>query len=168
MRARLFSTVAVTVTLALTGTVAAQTRNTPYSPGTASPGAGFSLGYRQAILNAQVFGQRPRALVKGPNGELLGIQQSGRNALVFNPDDGSFTPGARPNASWPTGLGKGLGWNLAPFSSGGSGFASAASQSLNSWILQVPSGPNGNTSNFGQYNDGSTPIDAWIIQLDQI
>ena len=168
MRIRLFSTAVLAGMLAFAGTAAAQVSNTPYSPGASRPGAGISLGYRQAILNAEILGQRPRALVKGPSGELLGIQRSNRNALVINPDDGSFTPGARPNASWPTGLGKGLGWNLATFRGASGGFASAPSHSLNSWISQVPSGPDGNTSSVGQYNDGSTPIDAWIIQLDMI
>lgn len=167
MLTRVISTIAVATTLVCAGAASAQVGNTPYAPGAARAGAGISFGYRQAITNAKIYGQRPRALVKGPSGALLNIQRSGRNALVFNPGDGSYVPGARPNAGWPTGLGTGLGWNLPAFSSGG-GYAAAPSQSLNMWISLVPSGPNGETSSVGLYSDGGTPIDSWIMQLNMI
>lgn len=167
MRTQLISAIVVAMTVAFASSASAQVSNTPYSPGAAQPGAGISLGYRQAILNAKILGQRPRALVKGPSGELLGIRQGERNALVLNPGDGSFITGARPNASWPTGLGTGLGWSSVVYSSSG-GYAAAPSQSLNTWISLVPSGPNGETSNFGRYIDGGTPIDTWIMQLNLI
>lgn len=160
--------IAVAASLACVNLASAQVGNAPYSPGASRPAAGISLGYRQAILNAKILGQRPRALVRGPSGELLTIQRSGRNALVLNPGDGSYVPGARPNAGWPTGLGTGLGWNLVSFSGAGGGYRSAPSQSLNSWISLVPSGPDGNASNLGIFSGGGSPIDTWIMQLGQI
>jgi hypothetical protein len=168
MRIASTAVIAVAVSLACADMVFAQTGNTPYSPGVSRVGAGISLGYRQAILNAKILGQRPRALVRGPSGELLTVQRSGRNALVLNPGDGSYVPGARPNAGWPTGLGSGLGWNLVAFSGAASGYRSAPAQSLNSWISQIPSGPDGSASSLGVFGDGSSPIDTWIMQLEQI
>jgi hypothetical protein len=168
MKSGFASAIAVAATLACAGTASAQLVNAPYSPGASRPGAGISFGYRQAILNAQILGQRPSALVRGPSGELLDVRRSGRNALVLNPGDGSYVPGARPNAGWPTGLGTGLGWNLASYAGAVGGYRSAPGESLNMWISLVPSGPDGARSSFGLYNDGRTPIDTWIMQLEQI
>lgn len=160
---------AAAASLVCVNLASAQVGNAPYSPGISQPGAGISLGHRQAILNAKIYGQRPKALVRGPSGELLSIQRSGRNALVLNPGDGNFVPGARPNAGWPTGLGTGLGWNLISFGAGG-GYRSEPSQSLDTWISLVPSGPDGSMSNYGIFSNGSggTPINTWIMQLDLI
>tara|TARA_R110002167_G_scaffold366389_1_gene595668 strand:- start:5379 stop:5885 length:507 start_codon:yes stop_codon:yes gene_type:complete len=160
--------IAVAVSLTCVNVASAQVGNAPYSPGASRTGAGISFAYRQAILNAKILGQRPRALVRGPSGELLTIQRRGRNALVLYPGDGSFIPGARPNAGWPTGLGTGLGWNLASYSGSVGGYRSAPAQSLNSWVSLLPSSADGATSSFGLYSDGGTPIDTWIMQLNQI
>ncbi|MEX0694030.1 MAG: hypothetical protein WD075_06275 [Rhodospirillales bacterium] len=168
MNIRTVTIVAAAMTLVFAGTASAQVGNSPYAPGASRAGAGISFGYRQAIINAKILGQRPRALVRGPSGELLDVQRNGRNALVRSPDGSSYLPGARPNAAWPTGLGTGLGWNLATYSSGGGGYRAAPTQSLNSWISLIPSGVDGSISNYGLYNDGGTPIDTWIMQLDLI
>jgi hypothetical protein len=167
MRTRVILTIVAAMAIVSASAATAQVGNTPYSPGATRAGAGISFGYRQAIVNAKVPGLRPRALVKGPNGELLNIQRNGRNALVYSPGDGSYIPGARPNASWPTGLGTGLGWNLVSYSGGG-GYVTAPAQSINSWISLVPVGAGEATSSFGLYNDGGTPIDTWIMQLNMI
>ncbi len=154
--------------LAVSGAASAQQiSNTPYSPGANRPNVGISSAYRQAILNAEIRGQYPSALVRGPSGELLTIQRTGNNALIRAPGDSNFIPGARPNAAWPTGLGTGLGWNLISFS--GNGYLAATTQSLDTWISMVPSGTDGETLRFGLYRGGGdTPINAWIGQLDLI
>jgi hypothetical protein len=166
MKSLMTSMISATIMLVGVGTASAQSSNTPYFPGASRSGAGISFGYRQAILNAKILGQRPRALVRGPSGALLDVQQAGRNAMVVNPGDGSFVPGARPNQGWPMGLGTGLGWNLASYYRAGGGYYSPSGESLNSWISLVPSGPDGARLAFGLYNDDRTPIDAWIMQLE--
>ena len=147
--------------------VMAQSNNSPIAFGVGGGNAGISLGHRQAILNSKLLGQRPNALVRGPSGGLLEIDRRGRNAFVRIPGDGAFLPGVRPNQGWGTGLGTGLGWNLISFSTGGV-IRNQSAQSLNSWISLVPSDPEGQAIGYYGTGNDSTPIDAWIMQLDHI
>jgi len=158
----------------MTVTPALAQSNLPYRPG---GGVGLSTAARQAITNNQVFGTTPRALIRSsPDGLLFGIQREGRTALLQSPEGGAFLPGARPNRSYPTGLGTGLGWSGVSFGGVGlsSGFSGSAgigtsSISLASWINQLPSGSTGARDGSTVFlSSSTTPIDAWIQQLNLI
>lgn len=156
--------------LLLAGAPALAQTNQPYQPG----GVGMSLGYRQGILNDKLLGSRPKSLVRGPNGELLDLQQQGHQAFLRSPDSGAFIPGARPNSGWIFGLGTGLGWGggyyQPAFSSGATaryaGF-SISGGNIFSWIAMLPAGNGGSHWSGILPTGGGTPINAWIWQLDQ-
>lgn len=140
----------------------------PYKPG---GGTGLSVGARQAIINDRLFGSRPTALIRSPGGLLFNIRRENNQALLQSPEGGAFLPGARPNSSWPTGLGTGLGWGGG--ATGGSFYAGSAGvgtsgASLTGWIAMLPAG--GGSSYGGGLVSGNTatPIDSWIRQLELI
>ncbi len=159
----------------MTVTPALAQSNLPYRPG---GGVGLSNAARQAITNNQVFGTTPRALIRsGPDGLLFGIQREGRTALLQSPEGGTFLPGARPNRSYPTGLGTGLGWNGLSFGGVGSSYGfsvgsaglGTSSLSLVSWINQLPPGNSGGRDGSTVFvSTSTTPIEAWIQQLNLI
>lgn len=143
--------------------------NLPYKPG---GGTGLSIGARQAIINDRLFGSRPTALIRSPSGLLFGIRRENNQALLQSPEGGAFLPGARPNRSWPTGLGTGLGWSGV--SAGGGFYAGTAGvgvsgASLSGWIAMLPASGGGSSSGGGLIiGNTATPIDSWIRQLELI
>lgn len=137
--------------------------NLPYQPG---GGPGLSVGARQAIINDRLFQDRPSVLLRSPSGLLFGIRRENNQALIVSPESGAILPGARPYRNWPVGLGSGLGWGGV--SSGdnfyaGVGGARMSGSSMPEWIALLPAGGGGL-----YYGNPSTPIDAWIQQLDLI
>jgi len=163
MKAALISCIALGTALVVGAPALAQSKS-PYRAG----GAGISLGYRQAILNDQLLGSRPKALVRGPSGELLDVERRNSQAFLRSPDSGAFLAGARPNSSWPTGLGNGLGWGNEQFAISSGQYATGArsgSDSLTGWISLLPTSVGqsywGSLGSFG----GFTPIDIWIRQI---
>jgi|GEM_PF-1050456 len=135
----------------------------PYQPG---GGTGLSVGARQAIINDRLFRDRPTVLLRSPSGLLFGLRRENNQALLVSPEGGAVLPGARPNSTWPTGLGTGLGWG--GISSGGNFYAGAggvgmSGSSLPGWIAMLPAGGGGVF-----FGNTSTPIDSWIRQLELI
>lgn len=79
--------------LIISSTAFTQMNNEPYSFNNA-PGAGMSVGGKQAILNEKIFGQTPDNLVRGPSGQLLDVTEGpGHSAIVSYPGNGRFIPG---------------------------------------------------------------------------
>ncbi|HLO75483.1 MAG TPA: hypothetical protein VK196_03405 [Magnetospirillum sp.] len=62
----------------------AQWNNQPYSYRSGGS-AGISTAYRQAILDQQLTGNRPRALLRGEDGSLLSVLEKDRQAFVAVP-----------------------------------------------------------------------------------
>ena len=152
------------------GTADAQIGNQPYRPG---GGVGLSNAARQAIQNDRILGSRPRNLVRGSDGALLDVGRANNQAFARSPT-GAFLQGARSGASWPTGLGTGLGWGNMNLGWGGMGSAGGgsatgygrsgfASESMMQWIsmLSFSGGPA-----FTPSGNSSTPLDIWIGQAD--
>ena len=143
--------------------------NLPYKPG---GGTGLSVGARQAIINDRLFDSRPTVLLRSPGGLLFGIRRENNQALLQSPEGGAFLPGARPNSSWPTGLGTGLGWGGAATGGSfyaGSGGVGVSGTSLTGWIAMLPAGGGGASYGGGLVvGSTATPIDSWIRQLELI
>lgn len=137
------------------GAALAQSSNRPYLP---SSSVGLSIAARQVILNAEIRGVRPDAIVRGRDGFLVNVVRFENLALVQTDAD-SFLPGQRPHAGWATGLSTGLGWGLPRYTRGSYLPSPESSRALNAWI----------SGNFAAvpYGEG-TPIDIWIQQLSQI
>lgn len=158
----------------LSGAGASAQSNAPYRPGGVSAGVsggvGISLGYRQAILNDRLSNSRPDALVRGADGALVDVDRRSGQAFLRVPGDGAFQPGARPNRSWPTGLGTGLGWGGAyqPGSSGRYFGSGGAGDSLTNWIAALPTGEDGMSRDGLYLGSATTPMDVWIRQLELI
>jgi hypothetical protein len=137
--------------------------NLPYQLG---GGTGLSLGARQAIINDRLFQDRPNVLLRSPSGLLLGIRRENNQAFLVSPESGAILPGARPHSNWPVGLGGGLGWGGVASGSNfyaGVGGAHMSGSRMPEWIVLLPVGGGGLF-----YGTPSTPIDAWIQQLELI
>lgn len=79
-----------------TGEVSAQMSNRPFSFNAPGPsGVGMSVGGQQAILNRELTGRNPDALLRDDTGRLLGfVRGPGRSVIVFSPG-GETLPGFR-------------------------------------------------------------------------
>lgn len=115
-------------------------------------GVGMSLGYRQAIIEEQLFNRRPENLLRDATGALLEIERGPSNQAFVRQQASPFLPGASAGVG-PSGGGfsafvGGVGLSVGGF---GIGFEYGLAQSV------VP---------LSSYSSPpSTPIDAWISQL---
>lgn len=119
----------------------AQLNNEPYSY-RAGGGVGMSTAYRQAYLDQQINGNRPRNLVRAPDGSLVTVVERDRQAFLTTPQ-----PNYLVNRG---GVAAGVSFGL-----GGVGLGSA----VDGWTgvgIQMQPAP----------GTGRPPIDAWVAQLD--
>lgn len=118
----------------------AQWNNEPYSYRSGGSSLGMSTAYRQAYLDQQISGNRPRNLIRAPDGSLLSVVEKDRQAFLVTPQ-----PNYRVNR---TGSAAGI-----TFGVGGIGVASA----VDGW-----------TGTGMATGAGRGPIDGWVAQLDTL
>lgn len=166
--------------IGVAGTAAAQPiGREPYNYRGTTP-SGMSLGYRQAMLQYYATGATPDQLVRAPDGSLLSVERGrGQSAFVSTPG-GSFLPGYRTfgfgSMAFLGGAGAGV-FNPYFSSAGGQGTAVWGGYPAGgnwSYLAALASygfggaGPDGSTAPPYVVAGGSTPIDAWIRQLDSL
>jgi len=119
----------------------AQWNNQPYSF-RAGGGVGMSTAYRQAYIDQQISGNRPRNLLRGSDGSLLTVTEHHGQAFVSTPQ-----PNYVINRG---GIAAGISIGL-----GGVGILSP----VDSWTGTV-------VSTLPAPGTGRPPIDTWVAQLD--
>jgi hypothetical protein len=151
-------TIGLTVVLAQPGVGQAQFNNKPYSFNTPTGSPGMSTATKQAIINEQLFDQRPKNILRAPSGELLSVEETkGGSALVRN-QAGTVLPGYSGTSALGPGMQAGI-FN-AYFASNSSRdfsyFNSDAIRAINGWINMI-------SPEYGFMIPGSavSPVDGW-------
>ena len=143
----------------------------PYQPfsrsgGGGVGGVGMSLGYRQAILEAELRGQRSNPLIRDQSGFLLNIERRGSQAFVTAPDQ-PFLPGQRGGGFSVAVGGVGLGWSGG--TSGGFSYyvaGPAEGGGFPAWIAMLDKPANELPwSGLTAAAIRPTPLNVWIGQL---
>ncbi len=119
----------------------AQWNNQPYSY-RAGGGVGMSTAYRQAYIDQQISGNRPRNLLRAPDGSLLSVTEHNSQAFVTTPQPNYVINRGGIAAGISIGVG-GVGM-LSP---------------VDGWTGTV-------VSSLPAPGTGRPPIDAWVAQLD--
>lgn len=146
------------VVTAFADSAAAQWNNAPYTPSLqgAPRGIGMTSAYREAILRAEFFGERPRALIRANDGDyLLRVERRAHHQAFVRTHDSTFVIPANRVGGGTSGYGFAIG-----------GFGVAFGSSPQSWIGLTDSAPVA-WSGMGGYS-GSTPINVWIGQVDSL
>jgi len=144
------------------GAAQAQLFSEPYQfhrSGGFDGGPGMSVGYREAIIDEELTGNRPEFFLRDPFGNLLDVQEGPNGLAVVRSRGSTIFPGA-------TAGGGGISLNLAirlGSSSGGYGFIPDPAASINSWTamaagLPVPA------QRWILRGHQPAPIDAWVAQ----
>lgn len=120
----------------------AQLSTEPYSYRSGG-GVGMSNAYRQAMMDQEITGSRPRNLLRGADGSLLVVEERNGQAVVSNrPSSYVFYQGG----------------NLAGVNIAGAGYGLGFGSAIDGWtgtrLALTPPGV------------GRSPIDGWVAQLD--
>lgn len=120
----------------------AQLSTEPYSYRSGG-GVGMSNAYRQAMMDKEITGSRPRNLLRGADGSLLVVEERNSQAVVTTrPSNYLFYRGGNVAGVNIAGAGYGL------------GFGSAIDGWTGQGVALTPPGA------------GRPPIDSWVAQLD--
>lgn len=118
----------------------AQWNNQPYSPRSGG-GVGMSTAYRQAYIDQQISGNRPRNLVRAADGSLASVVEKDGQAFLVTPQPNYLINRGGSAAGISIGI-------------GGIGLTS----SVDGWTGMGVALPAPGT--------GRAPIDGWVAQLD--
>lgn len=152
-RLSIFMAAGLAATVVASGAWAQQVK-TPYQFG-GSSGVGMSTAYRQAIINAEVTGQHPDNLLRGPRGNLLTVTEAADGRALVSRPQSQFLPGRRTSGlqfdsgigvRFATGTGASGGTSVAPPPRGDS--------AVDGWTRQV----------HGMAAPGTGQVDAWVAQ----
>lgn len=118
----------------------AQWNNQPYSYSSGGGSVGMSGAYRQAYLDQKITGNRPRNLVRGPDGSLASVVEKDRQAFLVTPQPNYIVNRGGSAAGISIGIG-GVGL-LSPLDGWTGGAvavapASAARAPIDSWVAQL-------------------------------
>jgi hypothetical protein len=142
------------------GSAQAQLFSEPYQFGRGGGhGPGMSIGYREAILDEQLTGNRPEFFVRDGFGQLLDVERGPEGLAVVRSRPSTIYPGATAGGG---GISLGLAIRIGS-TSGGYGFIPDPAASINSWTamaagLPVP------PQRWILRGHQPAPIDAWIAQ----
>jgi hypothetical protein len=101
----------------------------------------MSTAYRQAYIDQQITGNRPRNLMRGPDGSLVTVIEKDRQAFVATPQ-----PNYLVNR----------GGAAAGIAVGGIGFGIGLASAVDGWAVPLAGLPAG---------AARSPIEAWTAQL---
>lgn len=124
----------------------AQLNNEPYSYRSGG-GVGMSNAYRQAMMDQEITGSRPRNLLRGADGSLLTVTERDGQAVV---------------TTRPSNYVLYRGGNVAGVSVAGAGYAVGLGSPIDSWTGSWAGSGVALTPPGG----GRSPIDSWVAQVD--
>lgn len=122
----------------------AQLSTEPYSYRSGGS-VGMSNAYRQAMMDKEITGSRPRNLLRGADGSLLVVEERNSQAVVTTrPSNYLFTRGG----------------NVAGVNIAGAGYGLGFGSPVDGWtgpgVALTPPGA------------GRPPIDSWVAQVDGV
>lgn len=122
----------------------AQLSTEPYSYRSGGS-VGMSNAYRQAMMDKEITGSRPRNLLRGADGSLLVVEERNSQAVVTSrPSSYLFYRGG----------------NVAGVNIAGAGYGLGFGSSIDGWtgpgVAVIPPGA------------GRPPIDSWVAQVDGV
>lgn len=115
----------------------AQWNNEPYSYRSGGS-SGMSTAYRQAYLDQQITGNRPRNLVRGADGSLLSVVEQDGQAFLTTPQPNYVVNRGGTAAGISIGVGGvGIASTVDSWTGAGGVAVSAARTPIDSWVAQL-------------------------------